>query len=285
MKIPKNLSCNSLKFITLLVLSSVSLNSFTVTAQPDPTVINAYKEALTDSIRTEPDEITNNLTIIDNPQANSNLYWDKQGRILVVTFTEDPSRKNPKFDPLKKEVIWVTIAPKLKSFCTNYKNQNPDIQTAQLNQRIKQVLGISPASGNTHIVELWVKPDLLLHRPTVPPGLTNIKISDPDSLDLSKNNGDAFLIWLNKQLQNRKDLQNKLNLPTFKPLNESPWTGLGYTFDWASKLDPSIKEFGLSEFVIWATKKNKDKMSSSGKVAAVEVNRVFTTKEYCKPDN
>jgi len=285
MKTLKILSRNSLRFITLAVLSSVSFSSLTVTAQADPTVINAYKEALTDSIKTEPDEITNNLTIINNPQANSNLYWDKQGRVLVVTFTQDPSRENPKFDPLKKEVIWVTVAPKLKSFCTNYKNLNPNIQTTQLNQRIKQVLGINPESGNTHIVELWVKPDLLLHRPTVPPGLTNIKISDPDSLDLSKNNGDAFLIWLNEKLKNRKDLQNKLNIPTFEPLKESPLTGLGYTFDWASKLDPSIKEFGLSEFVIWATKKDKDKMSSSGKVAAVEVNRVFTTEEYCKPDN
>ena len=90
MKTSKNSSHNSLRFITLLVLSNVSLHSFTAIAQPDPKIINAYKKALTDSIKTEPGEITNNLTIIDNPQSNPNLYWDKQRRVLVVTFTKYP---------------------------------------------------------------------------------------------------------------------------------------------------------------------------------------------------
>jgi hypothetical protein len=79
---------------------------------------------------------------------------------------------------------------------------------------------------------------------------------------------------------------NKMRLPCLPASelakSEYPWTGLGYTFNWASKLDPSIKEFGLSEFVLWGT---KDQMSSSGKVPAVEFNRSFTTEEYCKPDN
>ena len=282
MKTSKILSRNSLRFITLAVLSSVSFTSVTAIAQPDSKttnadkeeiIINAYKEALTDSIKTEPGEITNNLTIIDNTQANPNLYWDKQGRVLVVHFTGTSN-----FKP--SNGTWVTVAPRLKSFCTNYKIQNPDIQTAQLNQRIKQILGITPESKATYIVELWVHPDFL-KRPAIPADIKNVKISNPDSLDSSKNKGDLFLAWLNTQLQTRKNLQNKINLPASELVQQYPWTGLGYTFDWASKLNPSIKEFGLSEFVIWET---KDQMSSSGKVPAVEVNRSFTTEEYCKPD-
>jgi len=282
MKTSKILSRNSLRFITLAVLSSVSFTSVTAIAQPDSKttnadkeeiIINAYKEALNDSIKTEPGEITNNLTIIDNTQANPNLYWDKQGRVLVVHFTGTSN-----FKP--SNGTWVTVAPRLKSFCTNYKIQNPDIQTAQLNQRIKQILGITPESKATYIVELWVHPDFL-KRPAIPADIKNVKISNPDSLDSSKNKGDLFLAWLNTQLQTRKNLQNKINLPASELVQQYPWTGLGYTFDWASKLNPSIKEFGLSEFVIWET---KDQMSSSGKVPAVEVNRSFTTEEYCKPD-
>jgi hypothetical protein len=277
MKTLKILSRNSLRFITLAVLSSVSFTSLSAIAQPDSKIINIYKDALTDSIKTEPSEITNNLTIIDNPELNPNLYWDKQGRVLVVTFTE-----YSKFNLDYVNRTWVTVAPKLKSFCTNYKIQNPNIQTAQLNQRIEQVLGIKPESKKTYIAELWVDPKLL-KRPAFPADIKNVKISNPDSLDRSKNKGDLFLAWLNEQLQARQDLQNKINLPASElAKSEYPWTGLGYTFNWASKLDPSIKEFGLSEFVIWGT---KDQMSSSGKVPAVEFNRSFTTEEYCKPDN
>ena len=274
MKTSKNLSRNSLRFITLLVLSSVSLHSFTAIAQPDPKIINAYKNALTDSMKTESGEITNNLTIIDNPQANPNLYWDKQGRVLVVTFT-----KYPEFDLAYSDGTWVTIVPKLKSFCATYKSQNRNIQTAQLNQRIEQVLGIIPESGKTYIVEFWVDPSFL-KRPAISPDTKKVEISNPDFFKIGKK--DTFSEWLNQKLKERKDLQNKLNLPTSEILKGYPWTGLGYTFDWASKLNPSIKEFGLSEFVIWGT---KDQIPSSGNTPPVEVNRVFTTEQYCKPDS
>ncbi len=276
MKTPKILSRDSLKFITLLVLSNISLNSFTATAQSDPKLINAYKDALIDSVTTETDEITDNLTIIDSPQANPNLYWDKQGRVLVVTFAETPNFN------LSNE-IWVTVAPKLKFFCTTYKSQNPNIQTAQLNQRIEQKLGIIPESGKTYIVELWVDPTHL-KRPTIQADTKNVEISNPDSLNLSDSQENTFLQWLyNEQLKNRKALQDKLNLPASQLVkSEYPWTGLGYTFDWASKLDPCIKEFGLSEFVIWGT---QNQTHSSGSAPLVEVSRVFTTEQYCKPDN
>jgi len=55
-----------------------------------------------------PSENRYKLTIIDNPQANSNLYWDKQGQVLVVTFT-----KYPEFDLAYSDGTWVTVAPKL----------------------------------------------------------------------------------------------------------------------------------------------------------------------------
>jgi hypothetical protein len=274
MKTSKSLSRNFLKFITLTVLSSVSLHSFTAIAQPDPKIINAYKNALTDSMKTESGEITNNLTIIDNPQANSNLYWDKQGRVLVVTFT-----KYPEFDLAYSDGTWVTVVPKLKSFCTAYKSQHPSIQNAQLNQRIEQILGIVPESGKTYIVEFWVDP-AFLKRPAISPDIKKVEISNPDFFKTG--NKDTFSEWLNQKLKERKDLQNKLNLPTSEPLKQYPWTGLGYTFDWASRLNSSTKEFGLSELVIWGT---KDQILSSGKVSPVEVNRVFTTEQYCKPDN
>jgi hypothetical protein len=281
MKTSKNSSHNSLRFITLLVLSSVSLHSFTAIAQTDPKtinadkeeIINAYKEALTDSIKTEPDEITNNLKIIDNPQANSNFYWDKQGRVLVVTFTNYSKFKDKlSANAGNLDGTWVTVVPKLKSFCTNHKNQNPDAKIAELNLRIEQLLGIIPDSKKTHVVEIWVDPNLL-HRPN-------------NSVNISKSEKESFLSWLKDnpwryQTELVRDLQQGKSSSELAA-KHYPWTGLGYSFDWSSKLNPSIKEFGLSEFVIWGT---KEQLPSSGKVPPVEVNRVFTTEKYCKPDN
>ena len=295
-KTSKILSRNSLRFITLLVLSSVSFTSFTAIAQTDPEIIDAckatlpktkperiadaYKVALKDSIETEPEEkeITKNLAIIDNFKSNPNLYLDTQGRVLVVTFTDTKNphftnKETPNFDVSNSNGIWVTVAPKLKSFCSCYTKQNQNISTAEdLNLRIEQLLGIIPESGKTHIVELWVDPDFL-HRPM---NLDNISQSEPED----------FVSWLqNYPVSERKKLVQDLQQDkTSSELAEKyyPWTGLGYTFDWASKLDSSIKEFGLSEFIIWRT---KEQISSSGKVPAVEFNRAFTTEEYCKPDN
>lgn len=310
MKTSKSLSRNSLRFITLLVLSSVSLNSFTAIAQTDPEIIDAckatlaktkperiadaYKVALKDSIETEPEEkeITKNLAIIDNFKSNSNLYLDTQGRVLVVTFTDTKNphftnKETPNFDVLNSNGIWVTVVPKLKSFCSCYTKQNQNISTAEdLNLRIEQLLGIIPESGKTHIVELWVDPTFL-RRPTIQGDISNTTIPIPDSVNLVNNNKeDTFANWLNNNLQTRQELKEKLYLPISELLKQKdppyPWTGLGYTFDWASKLNPSIKESGLSEFVIWET---KSQIPSSGKAPPVEFNRAFTTEEYCKPDN
>lgn len=298
MKNSKNLSRNPLKFIALVVLSSISLNAFTANAQTDSKVIDtckavpikvesdkiakAYYDALTDSVKTEPDEIKKNLTIINNPESNPNLYLDKQGRVLVVTFTnttKDPhftDNAPPNYDLSNSIGRWVTVAPKLKSFCTCYRKQIENIKTTtttttpeDLNLRIEQLLGIKPNSGYTHIVELWVDPTFL-HRPN-------------NSVNISKSEKEGFVSWLKDnpwkyQTELVRDLQQGKSSSELAT-KRYPWTGLGYSFDWASKLNPSIEEFGLSEFVIWGT---KDQIPSPGKTPPVEVNRVFTTEQYCK---
>jgi hypothetical protein len=57
-------------------------------------------------------------------------------------------------------------------------------------------------------------------------------------------------------------------------ISEFPWTGLGYTFDWASgpsKQTPFVR-FGESEFVIHAG-------------APIEILEILSTTHYCEPGN
>ncbi|MCD4703479.1 MAG: hypothetical protein K8R64_04180 [Methanosarcinaceae archaeon] len=75
------------------------------------------------------EEISNNLTPII--ESNNNLIWDEsepnQTRVMVVTWTDD-FYDDKVSRPIKVDrYVWVTAAPKLKNFCTNYQTENPNL--------------------------------------------------------------------------------------------------------------------------------------------------------------
>lgn len=186
---------------------------------------NAYHNAVKDAEKAEPSEISKNLVAI--VPSNNNLVWNKKGELLVVTWTNYPGYdgKIGKSIVLPKDV-WITTVPEVKNFCQKIKG-NKILQ-------LEQILGLSPNTGKTKFVEMWVKPGDLF-RPSADP-----EISDGEAeTDFRISNrfvkvSDDYIQWF-----------NKLKMESYGA-NGYPWTRLGYTYDWRN----DRHNVGLSEFVI-----------------------------------
>lgn len=260
-------------------------------AQPQPTPTESLLlKALEDAALPESHEVLNNLTVIN--RSNPNLTWDEQGRVLVATFTKENRfqqgkqiKSNNRSDP---QVIWVTVAPKLKNFCTDYVQANSEVSPQKLNERLEQLLGIKPNSQNIHVARIWVHPEYL-KRPTIDPEINDsiAEIPPPSHEICPDQNGDCdpYQKWFKQQLEeqekNRKYFQNLRDNSTLvspTPPSLYPWTGLGYTYDWGIyPKTPLQTDAGLSEFIIFLPPNTEPFVS-------IEVKRVFSTEEYCKKE-
>jgi hypothetical protein len=267
-------SLASLTFLTVLVIAvSTSFNGSKKpsTAQLQPEIPDAYREALEDAAKPELDEILDNLTVID--PSNPNLKWDQQERVLVANFATENKFKPGK--PIPKE-IWVTVVPELKEFCTKYKNALAEIHNGQLNEdqlnesvilRLKQVLGLPPNSDYTHIAEIWVEPEYL-KRPSLDPEINDSTVQPiphpiQDPLPFSEGANLAYQSWFKTMLDKRST-------------SLYPWTGLGYTYDWGIYPKTGLQtDAGLSEFVIFLP-------IDSEVTSSIEVKQIVSIKEYCK---
>lgn len=200
-------------------------------------LLEQYQKAIEDAKIAEPYEISRNLTAIfdygDSLAANGNLMWKgtkNDRRVLVVTFTKYASTYLNKLglsDTARYGDIWVTVVPEAKEFIHKL---NKHFSDKELTLRMEQLLGLPPNYGNTHMVELWVKPNDLF-RPTPDPEINDCVAdlyfrSDVDSLHKA---------WFNSAANNIYT-----GTPAF------PWTRLGYTYDWGN----TQSEIGLSEFVL-----------------------------------
>jgi hypothetical protein len=209
----------------------------------------AYLNAVKDAATAELQEISKNLTPI--VETNANLVWEGEPgnrRVLVLTWTS----WNGYDDKVGQAITttrdtWVTVAPELKNFCTNYNSDQPN-----LTLRLEQLLGLPPNNGKTRFVEMWVAPQDLF-RPSPDPEITDQEagLTFPQSRFLTIS--EEYVTWF-----------NDLSCQSYGE-NGYPWTRLGYTYDWGN---PN-SEVGLSEFVI-----------NTG--ATLEVDAVTSTEDYCK---
>lgn len=209
----------------------------------------AYLQAVKDAATAEPQEISKNLTPI--VETNTNLVWEGQPgsrRVLVLTWTS----WNGYDDKVGQSIVttretWVTAAPELKNFCTDYA-----ADTAKLTLRLEQLLGLPPNNGKTKFVEMWVVPQDLF-RPAPDPEISDQEagLTFPQSKFLTVS--EAYVSWF-----------NDLSSQSYGE-NGYPWTRLGYTYDWGN---PN-SEVGLSEFVV-----------NTG--ATIEIEGVTNTEAYCK---
>lgn len=118
--------------------------------------------------------------------------------------------------------------------------------TEDMALRMQQLIGLPPQDGNTHFSVLRVKPEDL-YRPA-----RDSEIDDTESqLIFPENTTEEHKAWFEGNAQY-----------SYNP-HRYPWTGLGYTYDWAD----NGTEYGLSEFIL----KNG---------AQVHVEKTYTNEEF-----
>lgn len=216
--------------IILTVFLGGCNSSSTVAPNDEPTLTEKYDAAVIDAMIAEDSEISYSLTAVkpENPvivyKENSDTPY-----VLVSVFTKYPG-SYPVNDTIMTwwNVTWATVVPELQNLFAQY-NINKD----GIILRLEQLLGLPPNSGNTSIIELWVKPEDLI-RPAYDSRI-DVNTSDNtfhDPLD------QTYVTWFNNNI-----VYSYYPLPTYSAY---PWTRLGYTYDWGNP----TSEFGISEFLI-----------------------------------
>lgn len=199
--------------------------------------LTAFHAAIVDSAVRDDRNVYGGLVPIT--PDNDDLVWRAPDRkeLLVVTFVgtdvADQFYRSPdgtgRHGTTPKDIprVWVTLAPELQRFCRRLGLQDP---TA----RLKQYLGLSPNSQDDLLVEMWVARDDLF-RPCPDPDVSDsvCTLRSGTTPPTVKNVPDYqhFLLSLHEQSY-RAD--------------GAPWTGLGYTYDWAH----GEHRIGASEYML-----------------------------------
>ncbi|WDE04785.1 hypothetical protein SG34_026310 [Thalassomonas viridans] len=251
-----NLKNKALLLSTTLLMSGSQL---ALAQDNSDRLTKLYHKAVIDASVAEKDEISDQLTAIT--PDNNKLVWNKEkNKILVVTWKSQYAYENyikPYNKTSDKEafVTWVTAVPEVKEFCTNFTEKKKKANQNKLNTRLKKLLGLNSTWEYDVFVELWVSPDDLF-RPCTDPGIndTTCNLNFGESTPTVKNIADYKRFYQNLYYSSFRAADNIV-----------PWTGLGYTYDWAR----NNTDVGMSEFII----------VPSGEY---EINKVTTTAEYCK---
>ncbi len=205
-----------------------------------------YLAAVVDASNVLASKVSTNLIPIT--VSNTNLAWRTNNgslQVKVVTFqTKAVVEKFYSNGPgmFTNSTQWVTVYPYLKRFCEGIPDKNKLL-------RIKQVLGLPPWNANDTIAEFWVSPDYLF-RPTPEPliSTTTAGLSTSTNAPLITGNWRLPLFWPDWYSNNWTRCNYGLDNSQGREIaNASPFTQLGYTYDWGS---PARNHEGLSEFII-----------------------------------
>ncbi|WP_221073827.1 hypothetical protein [Agarivorans aestuarii] len=219
---------------------------------------SAYQQAVKHAAFPQEQDVSTDLFAVN--ANNELLQWNQQGdKLLVLTWKSQGaidkfilpnthSSTNPNYP------IWVSLAPQLQQFCSQYLSDNKTVSQNNLELRLKQYLGLDPSWNYDAFVELYVAPEDLF-RPCVDP-----EIDDQScKLDASQ---------IANEVKGINDYPGFYQALYFKSFRESagvPWTGLGYTYDWGNLQSKQ----GASEYII-----------APG--AEYQVHAVIPTEQYCR---
>ena len=234
---------------------------------------NAYRAALEDTEVAEQAEISTSLlavvpwydTLNNSILHGSPIKWENpadpsNSRVLVETIVDRQDYIDYYKDHIGEEILlqlscWVTVVPELKNYFIG-KSYPPT------RERIIQLKGLNPARDYSILVEMWVYPKDLF-RPAPDPEITDhegelsVKVAEDNWIFPSDSN--AFLTLIDEALYLEKGWWDPVKYKDWfidaaqtyydrsgDDVSEwgSPWTRLGYTYDWG----PSSDRIGISEF-------------------------------------
>jgi len=257
MEIKMNLKKKALLLSTATLLMSGS--SLVLAKGNTDKLTKMYNKAVKDTSLVEANEVSTELTSITS--NNNNLVWnDDHSKILMVTWKSQYAydnfiKPNTFTSDNEKFVTWVTAAPQVKEFCESFVEKKKKINQEKLDVRLKKLLGLNHIWSYDVFVELWVSPDDLF-RPCTDPAINDATCD----LDFGDNTPVV------KNIVDYKDFYQNLYYSSFRSADGIvPWTGLGYTYDWAE----NGTEVGMSEFIMVPS-------------AEYEINKVATTAQYCE---
>jgi hypothetical protein len=173
------------------------------------------------------------------------VTWKNGGRWKSTYPGAVPGKTFPTTDD-----IWVVVGDSLRNFCRSYRqSHNPD--TKELTLRLNQHMGLPPTNDADTFIELTVDPSnkpgakVTLFRPCVASSTESPSCGLPDLPKASE-------VWdNNSQSTPTQEWLLRNYYATYSYGKPYPWTGLGYTFDWARKSDSNdFERYGESEFVI-----------------------------------
>ncbi|MFI3158307.1 MAG: hypothetical protein QX199_19350 [Methylococcaceae bacterium] len=245
-----------MKTIFFPALFAAGLLSVSAVAAPPP----KYAIAVNDAVVADPSEIANNLDALD--PTNDTLVWNEDKTLVKVVTWKSASSYERYLLPYSQtsdseaNVVWVSLAPKMQEFCREYMRSHPHATQKQLESRLKQRLGLNPDWQYAVFVELWVSPDDVF-RPCV----------DPSPNDTGCDLNFGATIPTVKNIRNYQAFYEGLYYKSFRTAPGVPWTGLGYTFDWAN---PLKSEQGASEFILSPS-------------SPYLIDNAIPTMEYCAP--
>lgn len=204
-------------------------------ATPSP-----YAHAVQDAAVAEATEIVD--TLVPVHAGNDKLTWrfDDRSWVKVVTWKsrhdyESYILPNPGTSENENYVLWVTMAPYVQNFCRNYLGRHPAATPSQLKRRLKQRLGLHPDWQYDLFVELWV-PLASIVRPCV----------DPDPSDTRCDLNFTATPPVVTGIRDYPAFYKNLYFKSFRTAPGTPWTGLGYSYDWKA----TAGEVGESEFIL-----------------------------------
>jgi hypothetical protein len=179
------------------------------------------------------------------------LVW-KDGKILMVTWTQlhafQDRQPGERFSLV--EDTWLTAAPFMEQWCQSTRLKGEDLRL-----RIAQRLGMPPKWPNDGFVEFWVSPKDLF-RPCPDPEIQDHECMAGIAMITPGQRTGGEPPWACSGPQVSASFvkvepshlewmcQNwRASYGSTKPLENFPWTALGYTYDWGSENHQGPSEF------------------------------------------
>ena len=209
---------------TIFQLSLLSVFLFSCSSEVSKSLAERLHDAYLDVIETKQENLRDLVTLTEDDEK---ITWNQnKDKVLLFTFHRYPdSYEDGKQITFTWGESWLCSLKELENWYLANKN---NIEDPLL--RVKQVLGMSHESKNTHISSMWFDPKDVFRPAYVTDPTKQMKTT------FDENVTEEYKTWFTSQYYYSYDV------------SKLPWTRLGYTYDWSEN---AKDRYGLTEFIAW----------------------------------